>query len=201
MIKELLIKEVEAVVEKIIRKNAICIGWDVAEHYTGICILRTDDSKIYIEDLLKIETNPKEDIIHRMEYFLNATEKIKQNLKYKGFKIISIEDCWFGKNPEGLKHLARFSTLVWMSFRKECDYIFFILPISARAQIKFNKNDQMAEGNIKPKIISKGKNKGKPKKIDIKLLVQDYLKMAFGVLIEDSDKADGFVLALAGLLK
>jgi Holliday junction resolvasome RuvABC endonuclease subunit len=67
--------------------------------------------------------------------------------------------------------------------------------------IKFNKNDQIAEGNVKIEKISRGKNKGKPKKIDIKLLVQDYLKMAFGIVEKDSDRADAIVLALAGLAK
>jgi Holliday junction resolvasome RuvABC endonuclease subunit len=195
------IKEAEEIMGKTIRKNAVCIGWDCAEHYTGIAILRTDISKIYIDKLDKIETNPKEDIIHRMEFFLNSLEKFKQDLKYKEYKIISIEDCWFSNNPECLKHLARFSTLIWTSFRKECDYIFFILPNSARAQIKFNKNKQIEESNIEIKKITRGKNKGKPKKIDIKELVQEYLTMAFGIEEKDPDKSDAIVIAMSGLLR
>lgn len=206
----LLIKDIESTVNKTIRKNAICIGVDVAEHFTGICILRTDTTKIYIDKLCKIETNSKDDIIHRMESFINSLDKFKQDLKYKEYKIIAVEDCWFGANVECLKHLARFSALVWIVFRKYADYIFFILPNSARAQIKFNKNKQQGESNIEAAVYTRdtknkaGKllhKKGEKKKIDIKELVQEYLTMEFGVTIEDNDEADAFVLSLAGLLK
>ena len=43
--------------------------------------------------------------------------------------------------------------------------------------------------------------KGKEKKIDTKLLVQDYLKIKMGVDIQDLDENDAFVLALCGLEK
>ncbi len=195
------IKEVEEIIEKKIRKNAVCFGFDVAEHFTGLCVLRTDNTKIYIDKLDKIETNPKDDLVHRMEFFINSLDKFKQDLKYKEYKIISIEDCWFGRNVECLKHLARFSTLVWIVFRKYADYIFFILPNSARAQIKFNKVKQQEESNIEVKKFTKGKNKGKDKKIEIKELVGEYLTMTFGVTIEDNDEMDAFVLALCGLTK
>jgi len=195
------IEEVEKTIEKNVRKEAISIGFDVAEHFTGICVLRTDKKNIYIDKLDKIETNPKDDIIHRMESFVNSLDKFKQQLKYKQYKIIAVEDCFFQMNAEVLKHLARFSTLIWVVFRKYADYIFFILPNSARAQIKFNKNKQLKETHIEIKKFTKGKNKGQDKKVDIKELVQEYLTMAFGVTIPDNDKADAFVLALTGLVK
>lgn len=198
---KLSINLIEKKLNKKIRKDTVSIGFDVAEHYTGICVLKTNTNELIIESLQKITTNPKEDIINRMEYFINALEKFKQDLHYKEFRIVVIEDCWFGMNVNTLKSLARFSTLIYVAFRKNCDYKFFILPNSARSQIGFNKNDQIAKGNVKVGIISKGKNKGKPKKIDIKLLVQDYLKTEFGLIIKDLDEVDGFVLSLAGLLK
>ena len=210
MNKSIDIKEVEETIEKKIRKSAVCIGFDVAEHFTGICILRTDNTKIYIDKLDKITTSPKDDIIHRMEFFINSLDKFKQDLKYKEYKIVSVEDCWFGANVECLKHLARFSALVWIVFRKYADYIFFILPNSARAAIKFNKNKQIEESNITAAVYSRdtknkaGKllhKKGEKKKIDIKELVSEYLTMTFGVTIEDLDEMDAFVLALTGLTK
>ena len=202
--KSLLIKDIEEVTNKKVRKNTICIGFDVSERHTGICLLRVNDTKIYIEGLFKIETDVKDDIKNRMNYFVGALEKYKQDfIKYKEYKICVVEDSWLGQNIKVLKDLVRFSTLTWVVFHNFCDYLFFVLPNSARAQIGFNKNDQMAEGNVKLKIITKGKNKGKPKKVDIKLLVMDYLKMAFGVEVpnNDNDLADAFVLALCGILK
>ncbi len=203
---DILIKDAEIIVGKKVRKSAVSYGFDVSEHATGVCVLRTDTSKIYIDLLTTIETNPKDDLVRRMQNFLNSLEKLKQELQYKEYIITAIEDCWLkvfpgGANVECLKHLARFSTLVWMSFKKDSNDIFFILPTSARAQIKFNKQDQINAGNVEIKKITKGKNKGKLKKIDIKLLVIDYIKTAFGVEIKEDNQADGFVLALAGLLR
>jgi Holliday junction resolvasome RuvABC endonuclease subunit len=200
--KKIKIKAVEDLLKKIVKQNAISIGFDVAEENTGVCVLRTDKEYIYVEALHKITTNKKDDIKNRMEFFLGALEKFKQLLPKTGqWRIVAIEDCWFGRNVEVLKTLARFSALLWYSFRKECDYIFFILPNSARALIGFNKNTQLEEGTIKPEIKKSGKNKGQPKKVDIKLLVKDYIFQTFKVEIKDHDIADGFVLALAGLLK
>jgi len=199
---KLLIKDIEKKLNKRIRKNSISIGFDVAEHYTGICILKSDEKNVVIEDLQKIETNPKDDIKNRMSYFIGALEKFKQQLtKYKEYKIIEIEDSWFGRNVNTLKSLTRFATLIWMAFYKECDYLEFIMPISARSQIGFNKNKQLKKTEIKLEKFTRGKNEGKVKKVDIKKLVMEYLKQAFNVDIKDNDEADGFVLALCGLLK
>ena len=94
---ELNIKEVEQKLNKKVRLNTVSIGWDVAEHFTGICILRTDTNTIYIENLQKIETNPKDDIKNRMSSFIGALDKFKQQIKkYKGYRMIIIEDSWFG---------------------------------------------------------------------------------------------------------
>ena len=57
--KSLLIKDIEEVTNKKVRKNTLSIGVDTAEHSTGLSIIRTDNTKIYIEDLEKIVTNPK----------------------------------------------------------------------------------------------------------------------------------------------
>lgn len=195
------IKEVEEIIEKKIRKNAVCVGFDVAQNTTGCCILCTDKEKIYIKSLQVIKTEGKSDIIHKMEQFLNSIDKFKQEIKDSGFKIIVLEDSWLGNNPYCLKQLTRFSTLLWMIFRKESDYIFFVLPNSARAQIKFNKNKQLKESDIEAINFTKGKNKGKPKPISIKDLIDDYLKMTFGVDIEEENERDAFVLALCGLVQ
>jgi len=197
------IEEVEKLLSKKIRKEAISIGFDVAEEFTGVCILKTDNDNIYIEDLQKIVTNKKDDIKHRIDYFIDALKKFKQDLeKYKdNYKIVIVEQPWLGLNPKVFEALVTFKTLTYVSFKKECDYIDFVSASTARAEIAFNKNKQIEVGNVVIEKISRGKNKGKPKKVDIKKLVKDYLKTALSIEIEDSDKADGFVLALYGLLK
>ena len=200
---ELNIRDIEQKLNKKVRLNTISIGFDVAEHFTGICVLRTDTKTIYIEDLQKIETNPKDDIKNRMSSFIGAIDKFKQQIKkYKGYRIIVIEDSWFGfGNVVVLKNLTRFATLLWNSFYKECDYIEFLLPTSARSQIRFNKNTQLEQTELPIEKFKRGKNIGKPKKVDIKKLIQEYLYKSFNIEIKDTDESDSFVLALAGLLR
>ena len=200
---ELNIRDIEQKLNKKVRLNTISIGFDVAEHFTGICVLRTDTKTIYIEDLQKIETNPKDDIKNRMSSFIGAIDKFKQQIKkYKGYRIIVIEDSWFGfGNVVVLKNLTRFATLLWNSFYKECDYIEFLLPTSARSQIRFNKNTQLEQTELPIEKFKRGKNIGKLKKVDIKKLIQEYLYKSFNIEIKDTDESDSFVLALAGLLR
>ena len=98
---ELLTKDVEEIVGKKIRKDAISIGVDVAEHYSGIAILRTDNTKIYIESLQKITTNDKEDIMNRMEYFIIALDKFKQELKKYSKEVHELFDpVWKGEQEK-----------------------------------------------------------------------------------------------------
>lgn len=203
------ILDIEKIINKKIRQEAISVGFDVAEAYTGVCVLRTDKENINIDNLSVIETNNKDDIKNRMKYFVGAINKFKQDLNYKEYKIVVVEDSWMGKNVYTLKNLVRFSTLLWFLFYNECDYFYFLLPTSARSQIGFNKNNQTKSGNVSSGVYSRdtkskktGKilhKKGEKKKIDIKLLVMDYLEQNFKIKIENSDKADAFILALAGL--
>ena len=196
------IVSIEKKLNKRIRRNCISIGFDVAERFTGICILKVTEKEIIIESLEKIETNPKDDSFHRADNFINSLTKFQQEIsKYNEFKILTIEDCYFGMNPETLKHLARFSILVYRELKNSCNAWYLLLPMSARSIIGFNQRKQEKLGNIKPHILTRGKNKGKEKKIACKDLVHDYLKTDFGVVIEDKDEADAFVLSLAGILK
>jgi len=199
---KLLISDVEKKLGKKIRKDSIAIGFDVAEANTGHCVLKSTQDEIIIESIGVIQTSTKEDTVNRMNSFLNSLEKLKQDWgKYKQFRIVVVEDCFMGANVFTLKHLCRFSALVWVTYHKECDSLIFLMPNSARSIVGFNKNAQMKDTKLEKKIISKGKNKGKEKKIDLKKLVQEYLKETFGIDLTNSDQADAFVLALAGLLK
>jgi Holliday junction resolvasome RuvABC endonuclease subunit len=196
------IKDIEKRLKKTIARNVFSVGFDTAEAFTGVCILRTDKENIYIENLQVIETSHKEDHFNRADHYVAALEKFKQTLeKYKGYKILIIERCFFGRNVETLIHLAHFGILTYIILKKEFDTYYYFGATTARSLIGFNQRRQEEKGNLKPHIITRGKNKGKEKKIDCKSLVHDYLKTDFKLEIENKDEADAFVLALAGLLK
>lgn len=196
------IKDIEKKLGKSIRKNCISVGFDVAEKYTGICILKVDNEIIKIINTLVIETAEKEDHFHRADHYVFALEKFNQVLqKFKEKKIMVIERCYYGKNVETLIHLAHFGILTYITLRKEFETYYYLGATTARSIIGFNQRRQEEKGNLKPHIITKGKNKGQEKKIDCKSLVHDYLKTDFEVEFKSKDEADAFVLALSGLLK
>lgn len=200
--KTLNIETIEKKLNKQIRRNAISIGIDVAERYTGICILKSNTKTVSIDHLQVIETSRKEDHFNRADHFVASLEKFRQGLnKYKGYKILVIERCYYGRNAETLIHLAHFGIITYIILKKEFDTYYYIGATTARSIIGFNQKSQEKLGNIKPKIITRGKNKGKPKKIKCKALVHDYLRTDFNVDIKNEDEADGFVLAFAGLLQ
>jgi Holliday junction resolvasome RuvABC endonuclease subunit len=196
------IKDIENKLGKSIRKNCISVGFDVAEKYTGICILKVDNEMIKVVNTLVIETTEKEDHFHRADHFVFSLEKFKQILqKSKEEKIMVIERCYYGKNVETLIHLAHFGILTYITLRKEFATYYYLGATTARSIIGFNQKRQEDKGNLTPHTITRGKNKGQVKKIDCKSLVHDYLKTDFNVSFDSKDKADAFVLALAGLLK
>jgi Holliday junction resolvasome RuvABC endonuclease subunit len=196
------IQFIEKKLGKQIRQDAISIGFDNAENFSGICILRTDKQKIYIEHLQLIESNQKEDHFHRADHYVDSLNKFKQIIdKYKEHKILVIERCFFGRNVESLIHLAHFGILTYITLKSNVNSYYYFGATTARSIIGFNQRRQEALGNIKEHVITRGKNKGIAKKVSCKQLVHDYLRTDFKVDIKQSDEADGFVLALAGLLQ
>lgn len=200
-IKRTSIKLVEKKTQKKIRRNSFSVGIDVAEKYTGICIVKSDNNWIYIENLSVITTSEKEDHFNRADHFVAALEKFKQTLSSAvGFKIVVIERCFYGKNVETLIHLAHFGILAYIILKREFDTYYYYGASTARSIIGFNQRRQEALGNLQTRVITKGKNKGNFKKIDCKSLVHDYLNTDFNLIISNKDEADAYVLALAGLL-
>lgn len=194
--------DIEKKLNKTVRQDTISIGLDTAISFTGICILRTDKENIYIEDTLLITTSEKDDHFHRADHFIDALNKFKQKLmNYKQFKILVVERCYFGQNPETLIQLAQFGILTYATLKKEFDTYFYLGASTARSIIGFNQKRQEQKTTLKSHIITRGINKGKKKKITCKELVHDYLKTDFGLEFDSPDKADAWVLALAGLLQ
>ena len=205
------IKDIEKKLGKTIRKNALSIGIDIAEGTSGICFLRTDKDNIYIENTQVIETDKKQDTFHKADNLISSLEKLKQKIsEYKEYKLLIIEDCFFGKSIETLKHLARFGILVYRELKKEVDIYYFIFPNTARSMIGFNQKKQESKGTLKAEIYTRdtkdktGKikhKKGEKKKISCKSLVMDYLKSDFGLEFKSEDEGDAFTLSLSGLLR
>lgn len=209
--KTFIISDIEKKLNKTIRQNIISVGVDVAERYTGLCILKTTKTKITIEDLQVIETSNKDDHFHRAEHYGASLEKYRQTInKYKESKILVIERCYYGVNPETLIHLAHFGILTYYILKKDFDTHYYMGATSARSIIGFNQRRQQETGTLVAKCYTrdtkdkKGKikhRKGEKKKIDCKSLVHNYLETDFGLKIENKDKADAFVLSCAGLLQ
>lgn len=204
------IESIENKLGKKVRKDTVSVGVDVAERYTGLCILKSNGSNIYIENLQVIETSDKDDHFHRAAHFVSALQKFKQELdKYKQFKLLIVERCFFGKNPETLIHLAQFGILAYIELHKIFDDCQYWGATTARSIIGFNQKKQMEKGTLKADAYTRdtkdqnGKikhKKGEKKKIECKALVHNYLKTDFGLEFDNKDEADAFVLALAGLL-
>jgi Holliday junction resolvasome RuvABC endonuclease subunit len=178
--KKLKIQALEKKLGKKLKINTTALGFDVAKKHTGIAILITLKSSIYIYKLHTIN-NEKGDLTESFEYFLGELNNFISNVKFKGHKVFVIEDCFFGQNVTTLKALARFSALVWRELKHIADEIYFILPTPARKKIGFKKDK---------------KSKAKAKR-----QVRDYINKLFGTDIKDEDKTDAMALALAGLIK
>jgi len=208
--QKLNISLIEKKLGKTIRQNAVSVGIDVAENLTGVALLRTDKEYIYVDYTDVIASNLKDDHFHRADDFVSSLEKFKQILnKYNGYKVLCIERCFYGVNPEILIHLAHFGILAYAILKKEFDSWHYLGATSARSLIGFNQKRQEQNCTIKPTYYTrdtkdaKGKlkhKKGEAKKIDCKSLVHNYLKTDFGVEFDSKDIADGWVLAMAGLL-
>jgi Holliday junction resolvasome RuvABC endonuclease subunit len=204
------IKKIEDKLKKQVRRSCLSIGFDVAEKYTGICILKVDEKYITIDHTEVIQTNPKEDTFHRVDKFEDSLGKFKQLLNgYNGFKILIIEKCFYGRNIQTLINLAQFGILVYTTLKNDFNTFHYIGATSARSVIGFNQKRQSREGTLKAKAYTrdtkdrKGKikhRKGELKKIDCKSLVHDYLKTDFNLEFDTKDEADAFVLSLAGTL-
>jgi Holliday junction resolvasome RuvABC endonuclease subunit len=208
---KLSIKDVEEKTGKTVRQDCISAGIDVAENLTGVCLLRVDKEYIYIDYTNVITSNLKDDHFHKADDFVSSLEKFKQILlKYKEYKVLVIERCFYGMgNPEMLIHLAGFAAIAYTTLKKNFDSWHYLGATSARSVVGFNQKKQEQKCTIKPTFYTRdtkdksGKikhKKGEQKKIDCKALVHNYLLTDFGIEFDSKDIADGFVLALAGLL-
>ena len=167
-----------------LQPNMICMGVDVAEHNTGIAIIRTTDSSVILDSLYKIKVPQKVQIMDAIDLFIDQVERIKEEIsqRYKLDKNM-IEDCFFLKNVNTLKYLARFSALVYDRFRGIVKKSHFMLPTSARSKVNFKKSSKLVKGK------------------DLKKELVAYANKALSINVTDNDEADAIILALAGLVE
>lgn len=188
MKKEFDIEDIIDSVGNPIKKNTLCLGIDVAEIKTGLCLLRTDDKKLYIEGLYVLNAKRKKEALHEMvdKYVheaVNIREQVNKDSKSgPKSRILIIEDCWFGKSVWTLKILAKFAVVVYLVFKKWATATPDpIQPVTARKLVGFKKDKTDSD--------------------TVKEQVHNYLVDELDVEIDDEDLADAFVLALAGLVE
>jgi len=167
-----------------LKSDTICMGVDVAQHNTGIAIIRTTKSHVILDSIYKLSVPKNTEIMNTIDLFIDQVERVKSEIsqKYK-LDLNIIEDCFFLKNVNTLKCLARFSAITYDRFRGLTKESQFVLPTSARSKVNFKKSGAKVKGpDLKKEIIA-------------------YVNKALGLEITDNDEADAIVLALSGLVK
>lgn len=183
-IKKIAINRVAKIIKRTINKDTISMGWDVAQHATGVAIIRTTDSYIYLDKIYKIKVPKDVKDKDSIDLFVEQLEDIKRDISstYK-IDVNMIEDCWYGKNVTTLKTLARFSVLVYDRMRNLAKTTEFMLPLPARSKIRFKKSKKGVTGDkLKKEILA-------------------YVNELLETNIDDHDIGDGVVLALAGVIR
>jgi len=191
-IKKINKEKVEIFLGVKLKPNKIAIGFDVAQHVTGIALIRTTDSYVVLEKTHTIVTpkSPKKTSTRQMlanfGVFISLLDDFKREVAQKfSLDISIIEDCFYGRNILTLKALARSSILVYDRFRGISTDISLILPTSARSKVNFKKSGAGIKG---PKL---------------KAEIVDYVNRALDIKLKakDNDIADAIILSLAGLVE
>ena len=182
-IKKIDIEVVEARLGVDFRRNIISIGFDVAGHETGIAVIRTTDSYLILEIVHKFSIPNKVTEMDALDLFISQLDdfKLKMSQKYK-FDENIIENCFFGKNVNTTKLLARCSGLVYDRFKGISNHSQLIMPTTARSNIRFKKDNPSSKGP------------------QLKKEILNYINDVLETKIKDDDIGDGIVLALNGLL-
>ena len=201
--------EIYGILGKELKPNTVSLGIDQAQNNTGICLLRTDKTKLYVEDFWVIEMKGtgKGNLHNKLSEYLTQCRKVRKDLPkidspYK--KLVIIEDCYFGLSVWVTKILAKYATVSYFVFKKWADKIPDpIQPVTARKKVGFSKDC----GKYHYEMVKNRKDELKRKKIwdrkplDLKEQIMNFIEDKFSLTIENTDSADGFILALSGLIK
>jgi Holliday junction resolvasome RuvABC endonuclease subunit len=171
-----------------IKNNKVSIGIDVAQKRTGLCVLRTTDKEIHLDNLFLIDVsgvgkgNIHKNLANYFNQLVEYINNIKSNKEYTNIdKIVIIEDCWLGYSVWTTKLLARFETVAFMVSRMITSNIPDpIQPSSARKKVGFKKDTES--------------------KLKIKEQITGWLEDKLSITIEDDNLCDAFILSLCGLI-
>jgi len=183
-IKKIALKTVEERLGLELNRNLISLGWDVAGHETGIALMRTTDSYLILERTHKIKVPKKITEMDTIDLFIEQLDSFKNEIsqQYKLDKNI-IENCFFGRNVNTLKLLARCGILVYDRFRGLSKTSELIMPMSSRSKVGFKKSHKNIKG------------------LKLKKEVVNFINNLLEIDIKDNDICDAIVLALNGFIK
>lgn len=182
-IKRVKIEKVEAELEVELYRNKIVLGVDVSMHNTGLAVIRTTSDYLILDTVQNIITPKNVSLLEAVDLFIDQVENFKRKItqNYKLDKNI-IEDCYYHKNPDTLKSLARFGILIYDRFRGITKSTEFISPNTARSLINFKKSSKSVKGK------------------QLKKEIVYYINNALQTEIKDDNISDGVCLSLSGLV-
>ena len=180
--KRINLKKIQKNLGLTLKKNTVAVGYDVCMHSTGIAVLRTTDNSLIIEKLQKITVPKNNKLLDCVDLFLSQLDEFKHEIskKYK-IDISVIEDCFFGRNINTLKSLARFSILLYVMLKDITKKTLFVLPTTARKEIGFKKSEKKIKGHA------------------LKKEIMTFISNIIEQEIKDHDLADALMLAFVGL--
>jgi hypothetical protein len=192
-----------------VKKNMASLGVDVAQKRTGLCILRTDETKLFMDDLFLVDIKGvgKGNLHNKLlEYYKKAAEvvsRLSADKRYEATqKVVIIEDCWMGQSVWTTKVLAKFATMSFVTFMKWTKNVPDpIGPDVARRRVGFEQD--RGEFNFQTYTVdgeTKRKKVWKRKPLQVKDQVKNFLEDELNLTIEDDNLADAFILSLAGLV-
>lgn len=175
-----------------LKRNVYSLGSDTSVHGTGITLVSTDETYLYIHLQDKLSTDKKLEQKEALLSFIGQLRVLKEKLKEiisektSCDKLIVIEDTFLApgvkSNPYVLKVLSRFGGVILGHMCNIFNDLEIISPNQARSQIGFNT-----------------KSKPKDSKISIKTLIRTYLNGILDLEMEDEDISDATCLAIAGI--
>ena len=111
--------EIYGILGKELKPNTVSLGIDQAQNNTGICLLRTDKTKLYVEDywVIEMKGTGKGNLHNKLSEYLTQCRKVRKDLPkidspYK--KLVIIEDCYFGLSVWVTKILAKYRSLFFI---------------------------------------------------------------------------------------
>lgn len=204
----LTLAEVCGILNKEIRPNTLSLGIDGAQKHTGICLIRTTKDKFYVEDFWGIDmTGVGKGNLHPKLYdYLQLCKEVRADLptfNQEYNKRVIIEDCHLALNPWTMKVLAKYAVVTFFTFRKWANEIPEpIQPLSVRKKVGFTADNGKYHYEMRDvKGTLKRRKIWDRKPIPLKDQIINFVEDNFGLVVDDDNLADAFILALSGVIE